>query len=320
MNQELVEEQIINEPNSEASYLEVEDAFNRFHALAKKLARQQASTSGKTDYSQLGDLNQLAAVGLLEAIRRHGVDVAPLQVQSFIKDQFRKYIEAEIKAFPWRRTTCPECGSSAVRECEHKKQARKSDTKPQYLFGMTEHSQVNVDWTVKDNDGGETTYAELIEDKTDSFSVEKEQNLEQQRATLDKVLGNIPRTYREVITLRRDGKTWDEIAETTGHARSTVIAHYHKAIKSLKRAVNEPKPRYARVGQRVPRLCSLYPWYRPGQRIPWSQDPKFSLSIIEGYRSAEGYEIILAERQDHYRYMTVEEVADYDLQRKGQIQ
>jgi RNA polymerase sigma factor (sigma-70 family) len=329
MNQELVEEQIINEPNSEASY-----AFNRFHALAKKLARQQVARSSDTSKSNREEFDQLASVGLLEAIRKYGVDVAPLQVQSFIKDQFRKHIESEIKASPWRRKTCPECGSSAKRECEHKKQARLSaDREPEDVkwtgridkegneLIRNDGIEINLDWVAgKSADGEEFTYHDVIADEHNSFATEREQNLEQQRATLDKVLGKIPRTYREVITLRRDGKTWNEISEATGHARSTVIAHYNKAIKSLKRAVNEPKPRYARVGQRVPRLCSMYPLYRVGQRIPWSQDPKFSLSIIDGYRSAEGYEIILEERQDHFRYMTAEEAAEYDRQRKGQIQ
>jgi RNA polymerase sigma factor (sigma-70 family) len=329
----LVKEQQVD---SETSYLEVEDAFNRFHALAKKLARQQVARSSDTSKSNREEFDQLASVGLLEAIRKYGYNVTPLQVQSFIKDQFRSHIQAEIKASPWRRKTCPVCGSSAARECEHKKQLRLSaDQEPEEVkwtgrkdrdgneFVKNDGVEINLDWVAgKTADGDEFTYHDVIADDSDSFATEREQNLEQQRAILDKVLGKIPRTYREVITLRRDGKTWDEIAEATGHARSTVITHYNRAIKSLQRIIAQPKTRYATGINRIPRLCTMFPFYRPGQRIPWSQDSKFSLSIIPGYRgrTAEEHQIILAEQQDHCRYMTVEEAEEYDQQKEGQIQ
>ena len=305
MNKELVEEQIVEEQHEQygddsRTYLEVEDAFNRFHALAKKLARQQVQRSADKSSNNQDEHNQLASIGLLQAIKRYGIEVTPLQVKSFIKDEFRKHIEDEIKASPWKRTTCPKCGSQAIRECVHKKQARKDEEKPGYLFGMTEHSEANIDWVAGNEDSGEISLAELIEDTSDSFATERELKLEEWRITLDKVLTKLPRTYREVITLRRDGKTWEEISKQTGHARSTVIAHYSKAVRSLQRAVI--KPRYAAVGQRIPRLCSLYPWYRPGARIPWSQDPKFSLSIIPGYRAFgdEEQRIMLAERKEYH--------------------
>lgn len=296
--------EVQHEQNEQEILFDVGEAFSRYRMLANKMARQ-FTHANRQDFGKLleDDNMQLAAVGLLEAIQKYGYEVSPLQVKSYILDQFREAVQREIKANPWRRSTCPECGSQSVVECEHKKAFRKSGKlAPEYVFGKKEHEQINIGWTIWAADSEDSMqFGETIEDMTDSSAAERELKLEHMKQLARNGISKLPADVGKLLLMRSvlwnggNPATWPEIAAALGCARTTAIRRHQAAMVWLSGIAKGPRPRFS--SGKTPRLCTMFPTYRRNQRIPWSQDENFSLSVIPGFRSAEGYaEVMGAER------------------------
>jgi len=271
-------------------------------------ARHLGTTSKLFPRSEREDAVQTAYLGLLDAIAKHGLEITPLQVWTGVTDALHKAFKNELKNQP--RETCEVCGSAAIKQCEHKKQQRKSGRpKPEYIFGKTQNQIIPLDAEVSTEDGDTISIEDVVADgrafaNFETSSDFAEEKLEKTRQLAKSALKKVPERYRRVLYLRSqlDGEpaTWEEVAAQLDITAKTARKRYREANRWLKQIAESPRPRFSNGKQR--RLCSMYPYYRAGQRLPWSQDPKFNLGIIKYYRPiSDAYaEVIAAEREELY--------------------
>jgi RNA polymerase sigma factor (sigma-70 family) len=260
---------------------QLQSIFARFYGFAVALARSQYA---RVSSVPLADWTQTALLGLLLAINFHGESVTPLQVQSAILGEFRSVIQSGIRNRP--RATCAECGSKAVRACVHKKAARvrkpnEGDTF-KYAFGKRENELLEAD------DLNSFPYG--VADVYSSDSTEREVELERLKELAGRALDKVPSSYRVALhmhsVLWNDGRPapFSEIAEMLGTSKSSAERIHGRAVAYLKQVAAKPRPQFAPTS-RIPRLCSAYPFYRRGARLPWSQDSKFRISTIPFFKS-----------------------------------
>jgi hypothetical protein len=211
------------------------------------------------------DSQQNAALGIFVAAADHGANATPLQIQDGIREEHRQARKSENKNRPTK--SCPVCGSNTVKECPHKREARKFGydiTDIEYQFGKTEHKFVRLQESSKADIldrqyNGSTGDGDLLEsfvahvgdggfaweDEFDQYLIEK-----------------LPDGLRGPYQLRLEGKSYRQIAQQLGMSRQSTRTIIEKARNQIKKFDSTEKRWSAEKG-RVPGALRIVEHFKP---------------------------------------------------------